>query len=68
MTLFSLSLSTGLTELQNYGHVAYVVATLAPELTEEAAAQKFRQLVRESLHCEGTRVNNGMHIAVHYGV
>ena len=68
VTLFSPSLSTGLTELQNYGHVAYIVSTLSPELTEEAAAVKFRRLIHESLHCEGTRVNNGMHIAVHYGV
>jgi len=68
VTLFSLSLSTGLTELQNYEHVSYVLSTLSPELTEDEAARKFRGLILESLHCTTTVLNNGIHIARHYGV
>lgn len=68
VTLFSLMLSTGLPELQTYTDVEYLVHTLSPELTDDGAAQKFRGLIKESLHCKTTQVNNAAHIAQHYGL
>ena len=66
--LLALVVSTGLPELTSYADLDYVVNTLSPKLSEEEAADKFKQLIAESLHSLSTTINHAIHIGYHYGI
>jgi phosphatidylinositol-4,5-bisphosphate 3-kinase len=65
MNLFQLMLSTGIPELQKSSDIEYLRRSLSPGLSEEEASQKFVGLIKESLACRTTQMNDVAHIAAH---
>ncbi|EGC34226.1 hypothetical protein DICPUDRAFT_35373 [Dictyostelium purpureum] len=63
LNLFLMMVSTGLPELNKISDIYYLRDALALELTEELAAQKFKQMIQESIASKSTDLNFMVHIA-----
>lgn len=64
INLFAMMLSTGIPELQTSEDIEYLRDAFSLDFTEQQAAQKFRDLVYESLTTRTTQINNAIHLLV----
>eukprot|EP00514_Thraustochytrium_sp_LLF1b_P003892 CAMPEP_0184507148 /NCGR_PEP_ID=MMETSP0198_2-20121128/91_1 /TAXON_ID=1112570 /ORGANISM="Thraustochytrium sp., Strain LLF1b" /LENGTH=1359 /DNA_ID=CAMNT_0026896883 /DNA_START=243 /DNA_END=4322 /DNA_ORIENTATION=- len=62
LTLFSLMLSCGLPELRTESDLDWLRDKLMLNATDDEAAEKFRQLIDESLHSIATQINDFSHL------
>jgi phosphatidylinositol kinase/protein kinase (PI-3 family) len=62
VSLFALMLAAGLPELQEPADLAWLRDKLAPELTEAAAADALRKLIRTALYTRATQLNDAVHL------
>jgi len=58
-------LSTGIPELRTEDDIRYMQNQFSLDLTDEQAADKFRELIKISLNTTRTQFNNMFHIMAH---
>jgi phosphatidylinositol-4,5-bisphosphate 3-kinase len=65
INLFAMMLSTGIPELRTTDDIQYLRDAFSLDLNEQQAAQKFTELVYESMSSRTTQLNNAIHIWAH---
>jgi len=58
-------LSTGIPELRSADDIEYLRDAFALDATDAQAAEKFKDLIFESLYTRATQINNAIHILAH---
>lgn len=64
--LFALMLSCGMPELETPTDIAWLDKTMALQLSDEDASQRFRGLIMQSIGCAWTQLNDAAHLLNHY--
>jgi len=65
INLFAMMLSTGIPELTCADDIIYLRDAFSLDMTDEQAAEKFKNLIYESLATMTTQFNNAIHILAH---
>ena len=58
-------LSTGIPELRSEKDIVYLRDALVLHMTDAEAAERFKELIHESLESVGTQINFAIHIIAH---